>query len=210
VVVDRLISRHMHLLALRICKFMLIPLDHVLVHWACAKIKNADEESDEDLCKLIREKLQVCPGVSFSQIASAAYHDAGRPELAVMLLEYEPLAMDQVPLLISMKQVILYHITLRYITLRYITFHSITFYHVILHYVTLCHITLHITSHEIPPQDGLALTKAVQSGDTDLVYTALLQIQKTHPKKEFFKIIQVRSPFLPYHRVRRIMLCLEK
>jgi hypothetical protein len=47
------------------------------------------------------------------------------------------------------------------------------------------------------PQDGLALTKAVQSGDTDLVYTALLQIQKTHPKKEFFKIIQVPFPAIP-------------
>jgi hypothetical protein len=127
-VVDRLISRHMHLLALRICKFMLIPLDHVLVHWACAKIKNADEESDEDLCKLIRDKLQVCPGVSFSQIASAAYHDAGRPELAVMLLEYEPLAMDQVPLLISMKQVILHYITLRYSTFRCVTLYYITPY----------------------------------------------------------------------------------
>ena len=38
VVVDRLINRHHHYLALKICEYISMSSDKVLIHWACAKV----------------------------------------------------------------------------------------------------------------------------------------------------------------------------
>jgi len=103
VLVDRLVARHLHLLALRICAYLRIHPERVLVHWACVKIRCCEEVSDERLGEIIVEKLAVCPGISFSAVASTAFR-YGRRSLATLLLEYEPLAADQVPLLMSMKE----------------------------------------------------------------------------------------------------------
>ncbi len=96
------------------------------------QIKASDEVDEKVLGAKIVDKLSSCPGISFSRIATTAFH-SGRRGLATMLLEYEPRATDQVPLLISMKE------------------------------------------------DELALRKAIDSGDTDLVYLAILHINKTRP-----------------------------
>jgi hypothetical protein len=39
-------------------------------------------------------------------------------------------------------------------------------------------------------EDELALTKAIQSGDTDLVYLALLHLRKHRKQKDFFALIK--------------------
>jgi hypothetical protein len=67
------------------------------------QIKASEEEDEKSLGAKIVEKLSTCPGISFSAIATTAFH-SGRRALAVSLLEYEPRATDQVPLLISMKE----------------------------------------------------------------------------------------------------------
>lgn len=103
VLVDRLVNRHNHLLALRICKYLHISVEKVLIHWACTKIRGATDTSDMELGQLIVTKLQNSPGISFRKIAATAFK-SGRRGLAIMLLEYEPLASDQVPLLVSMKE----------------------------------------------------------------------------------------------------------
>jgi hypothetical protein len=54
------------------------------VHWACAKIKAAEDEKDSELGQLIVTKLSVCPGISYNQIATTAHH-AGRRQLATMV-----------------------------------------------------------------------------------------------------------------------------
>ena len=128
----------------------------VLIHWACAKIKNAEDESDQEIGGLIVAKLQRCPGVSYAKVASTAFH-TGRRGLAAMLLEYEPLATDQVPLLVSMKE------------------------------------------------EELALEKAIESGDTDLVYLCILHIKQNRPD-DFFRIIKdkplARNLFISYCKKR--------
>ena len=58
-------------------------------------------ENDESLAYAISQKLGDTPGVSYSEIASKAV-DCGREELAIRLLEYEPKASEQVPLLMKM------------------------------------------------------------------------------------------------------------
>jgi vacuolar protein sorting-associated protein 16 len=137
--IDRLISRHHHLLAWRICQYLKVKGDRVLVNWACAKVRAASGDP-ASLCKLIVDRLSTVPGISYAEIASTAYR-SGSPALATLLLEHEPRAADQVPLLISMQQ------------------------------------------------DEMALRKAIESGDTDLVYLVLLQMKRALPRDEFFALV---------------------
>ncbi|KAJ7634891.1 vacuolar assembling/sorting protein VPS16 [Roridomyces roridus] len=152
--IKRLTARNMHLLALRISTFLSMKPDAVLKHWASAKILRsrpsatgtgieADVGGDDEVCKLIVDKFEQLGGadVSYAEIAKRAW-EAGRGRLATKLLDHEPRAADQVPLLLSMKE------------------------------------------------DRLALLKAVDSGDTDLVYHVLLHLHKRLPLGSFFRLIE--------------------
>lgn len=161
VLIDRLINKHQHLLAFRICKYLRIPPERVLIHWACAKIRAFEEERDEELGRSIVEKMSNCPGISYREVATTAFQQ-GRRHLAAQLLEHEPLATVQVPLLLNFKE------------------------------------------------DEQALNKAIESGDTDLVYSAMLQIRdrmlnvEKRPFEEFFAVIRdkplARNLYLSYCR----------
>ncbi|KAJ3889966.1 Vps16, N-terminal region-domain-containing protein [Lentinula edodes] len=152
--IARLTSRNMHLLALRISTFLSLKPDVVLKHWASAKImrtrpvasgtgKDAELDSDEDVCRLIVDKFKQLGDVevSYAEIAKRAW-EIGRTGLATKLLDHEKRASDQVPLLLSMKE------------------------------------------------DRLALQKAVDSGDTDLVYQVLLHLHKHLTLGSFFRLIE--------------------
>jgi hypothetical protein len=148
VLVDRLASRHMFRLALDLSDYLLLPeaRDRVLVAWAVAKVQGAAGggdgkmaagqapagHSDESLRDLLRARLGT-PGsgasdVSYADIAAAA-DGVGRRRLAMMLLDFEPRAADQVPILLRMGE------------------------------------------------GRIALSKALDSGDPDLAYTALLHLR---------------------------------
>ena len=101
-VIDRLLNRHQHLLAFRIAGYMKLRTDKILVHWACERVKVQDDD-DNTTCNAIVEKLRGHPGISFAEVAETAYH-MGKPELATSLLEQEPNAKQQVPLLIKINQ----------------------------------------------------------------------------------------------------------
>ncbi|KAJ3928865.1 MAG: Vps16, N-terminal region-domain-containing protein [Lentinula lateritia] len=152
--ISRLTSRNMHLLALRISTFLSLKPDVVLKHWASAKImrtrpvasgtgKDAELDSDEEVCRLIVDKFKQLGDVevSYAEIAKRAW-EVGRTGLATKLLDHEKRASDQVPLLLSMKE------------------------------------------------DRLALQKAVDSGDTDLVYQVLLHLHKHLTLGSFFRLIE--------------------
>eukprot|EP00298_Acanthocystis_sp_HF-20_P012630 c19984_g1_i1.p1 GENE.c19984_g1_i1~~c19984_g1_i1.p1 ORF type:complete len:376 (-),score=155.53 c19984_g1_i1:331-1401(-) len=112
----------------------------ILVHWACAKIRGSDPQSDSSVIhEMIVSKLRPCNGVSFAEVASTA-HDYGHNQLALSILHCEPKSSEQVPLLIGWNK------------------------------------------------DELALTKAIESGDTDLVYLCLLHMKDAIDKtKETMK-----------------------
>ncbi|KAI9312452.1 Vps16, C-terminal region-domain-containing protein [Dichotomocladium elegans] len=137
--IDRLIHRNHHLLAIRIAEYLQVRTDKILVHWACAKIKSSTED-EETICRMIVEKLNKKPGLSYAEIAKTAYN-SGQTRLATKLLDYEPRAADQVPLLISMQE------------------------------------------------DDTALVKAIESGDTDLVYLVIFHLKRKLSLGEFFRMI---------------------
>ncbi|KAJ3552868.1 hypothetical protein NM688_g3925 [Phlebia brevispora] len=155
--IGRLTARNLHLLALRISSFLHLPPSAVLKHWACAKILQSRPTStsaesgldDRVICDAIVQKFAQIGGadVSYAEIAKKAW-EVGRTDLATRLLDHEPRASDQVPLLLNMKQ------------------------------------------------DRLALTKAVESGDTDLVYHVLLHLQKRLALGAFFRLIEEGGPSL--------------
>eukprot|EP00795_Rhopilema_esculentum_P014842 gene14842-5965_t len=101
---EELILRRHYLLAIRICDYLRIPkregASRILAHWACQKVKQVGVD-DEQLAREIAAKLGDTPGISYTEIASNAL-EQGRTALAVKLLEYEPKASNQVPLLLRM------------------------------------------------------------------------------------------------------------
>ncbi|KIJ36797.1 hypothetical protein M422DRAFT_179088, partial [Sphaerobolus stellatus SS14] len=156
--ISRLTARALHLLALRISTYLEMKPDAVLKHWACAKISRSKTttssavsagSADNEICTLIVEKFEKLGkgDVSYADIAKKAW-EVGRAGLATKLLDHEPRAADQVPLLLSMKE------------------------------------------------DQLALTKAVDSGDTDLIYHVLLHLHKRLPLGSFFRLIEDGGPRL--------------
>ena len=88
-------------------------------------------------------KLNGKRGISFEEVARAAY-DEGRGKLATELLEHEPRAGKQVPLLLSIGE------------------------------------------------DSIALDKATESGDTDLIVHVLLSVKRKVPLDSFFRTINSR------------------
>jgi hypothetical protein len=140
--VERLTNRSEYLLALRIAEYLHLPANQIHGHWAQQKVR-VSTDPEEEICSLIVKKLHGKPGVSFEEIARAAY-DEGRVRLATELLNYEPRAGKQVPLLLNMKE------------------------------------------------DTIALDKAIESGDTDLIYHVLLHLRKKLPLASFFRVINSR------------------
>ncbi|EAA33636.3 vacuolar protein sorting-associated protein 16 [Neurospora crassa] len=140
--IARLLNRREYLLALKIAGYLRLPTDKIYVHWASAKVR-VGAEDDDTICRKIVDKLSGKPGISFEAIARAAY-DEGRGRLATELLNHEPRAGRQVPLLLSMEE------------------------------------------------DEVALDKAIESGDTDLVYFVLHQLKRKLPLATFFRVISSR------------------
>ncbi|XP_057293833.1 vacuolar protein sorting-associated protein 16 homolog [Hydractinia symbiolongicarpus] len=144
VLIDRLVARRMYYLAIQICNYLRIPkrdgASRILAHWACYKVQQ-DNIDDNDIAKSIADKLGDTPGISYTEIASKAL-DRGRTALAIKLLDYEPRAEDQVPLLMRMSR------------------------------------------------DELALQKAVDSGDTELVYMVTEHMRKNMTLGEFLMKIR--------------------
>jgi hypothetical protein len=104
--VPRLISRRMHWLALTICDYLRLSKSRVVVDWACCRLSPAisRNESDLDLRDVICDRMSLCgPDTSYAQVARAAAA-AGRRGLATLLLDREPLASSQVPLLLEVRE----------------------------------------------------------------------------------------------------------
>jgi hypothetical protein len=139
---DRLINRHEYLLAVYISEFLHFSRDKIYVHWAKEKVRTSTED-DDAICQLVVQRLQGKKGITFESIAQAAF-DEGRSHLATQLLNYEPRAGKQVPLLLNMEE------------------------------------------------DAVALDKAIESGDTDLIYFVLFQLKRKLPLAAFFRTINSR------------------
>ena len=96
-----LLNRNLHLLAMKIGTYLGMKIDSVLIHWACQKIKKY--EGNANIVQLIVDKLKDVPALSYAEIAKTAFR-AGQSKLAISLLDYEPRATEQIPLLLSMQE----------------------------------------------------------------------------------------------------------
>lgn len=105
VLVSRLTIQNHHLLALRICDLLKLKNEHVLLHWACEKVKKlaSTSVSDEEITLAISRRLSGQGRVSYLEIANTAFM-MGRRRLSTMILDMEQNAADQIPLLLSMKE----------------------------------------------------------------------------------------------------------
>eukprot|EP00770_Monocercomonoides_exilis_P011346 MONOS_11290.1-p1 / transcript=MONOS_11290.1 / gene=MONOS_11290 / organism=Monocercomonoides_exilis_PA203 / gene_product= Homotypic fusion and vacuole protein sorting (HOPS) complex component Vps16B / transcript_product= Homotypic fusion and vacuole protein sorting (HOPS) complex component Vps16B / location=Mono_scaffold00559:12111-15868(-) / protein_length=778 / sequence_SO=supercontig / SO=protein_coding / is_pseudo=false len=101
--IDRLSNRHKHLIACRICDFLRISREPVLIHWARAKIASDPRPDNNTLVAQICKKFASCPTISFAKVArDAAAH--GEREIAAMLLDYETNPVEQVKTLLAIDE----------------------------------------------------------------------------------------------------------
>ncbi|XP_070168587.1 vacuolar protein sorting-associated protein 16 homolog [Polyergus mexicanus] len=139
VLLDRLVVRRHYYLSIQIARHLQLPeIDgesRILAHWACYKVKQTQLDK-EQIAEEIADKLGYAPGVSYSEIARKAA-DCGRKQLAIKLIDYEPRAHQQVPLLLTLSE------------------------------------------------ERAALHKAVESGNTDLVYTVILHLRENMTLGDF-------------------------
>lgn len=140
--IQRLVTRQEYLLALKVSQYLRLPVDRIYVAWARQKVRSSSTDEDQ-ICEEIVRKLNGKRGISFEEVARAAY-DEGRGKLATELLEHEPRAGKQVPLLLDVGE------------------------------------------------ESIALDKAIESGDTDLVFYVLLNLKKKIPLSSFFRTINSR------------------
>ncbi|CAG0912360.1 unnamed protein product [Notodromas monacha] len=176
VVLDRLVLRRHHLLAIRIAQFLLSkrgwfsPLNavdplaggrypeadeavgRILVNWAVYKIKQTHLDAEE-IARSIARKLDLSPCISYADIADKAL-DCGKKPLAIKLLKLEVSAARAVPLLLKLDE------------------------------------------------DEEALKQSVASGDTDLVYIVLLRLLDKRQLGDFQMMIRsypvAQSLYLKY------------
>ncbi|XP_066993326.2 vacuolar protein sorting-associated protein 16 homolog isoform X1 [Anabrus simplex] len=106
ILLDRLVLRRHYYLAIQIAKYLRLPdvegSSRILAHWACYKVKQTQLDR-EQVAREIADKLGYAPGVSYSEIADKA-NNCGRKQLAVKLIDYEPRASLQVPLLLRLEE----------------------------------------------------------------------------------------------------------
>jgi len=103
VLIDRLVARNVFWLAYLICDYLKLNNDRatnrVLVHWAGQMIQA--DASDDTVARTIIDKIEERQGISYAEIAQEA-NLAGKPDLAIRLLEHEPSYSEQARLLVSM------------------------------------------------------------------------------------------------------------
>ncbi|PKA47623.1 hypothetical protein AXF42_Ash014819 [Apostasia shenzhenica] len=100
VLIGRLINVYHHLLALQISEYLNLNPEVVIMHWACTKISASSSINDTDLLEILLDKLKLCKGISYAEIAAHA-DNSGRRKLAAMLIDHERRSSKQVPLLLS-------------------------------------------------------------------------------------------------------------
>ena len=98
--IARLTNRYEYLLAIKLSEYLHLPQNKIYVHWASQRVKGSSGE-DDSIRELIVDRLRGKHGVSLEKIARSA-HDEGRSQLATTLLNHEPRAGKQVPLLLTM------------------------------------------------------------------------------------------------------------
>ncbi|KAJ3100662.1 hypothetical protein HDU97_002005 [Phlyctochytrium planicorne] len=138
--IDRLLGRNFHNLAYSCSSLLKIPTERIIVDWACKKIDSLRGGAEDVLPNMILEFSQKTKSKSVIEVARKAFL-SGFTKLGVQLVEYEPKAAFQVPLLLSMEQ------------------------------------------------DEKAINKAIESGDSDLVYSVLLFLKRKHPIAEYFRLL---------------------
>ncbi|NWH68977.1 VPS16 protein, partial [Geococcyx californianus] len=165
----RLVLRRLYPLAIRICEYLRLSeiqgVSRILAHWACYKVQQKDK-SDEEVAHAINQKLGDTPGISYSEIAARAY-DCGRTDLAIKVCWLG---------LWLVGGGVAQGVTTRCQPLQLLEYEP-------------------RSGEQVPlllkmRWSKLALSKAIESGDTDLVYTVVLHLKNELNRGTFFMMLQ--------------------
>ncbi|WIA22377.1 hypothetical protein OEZ85_004684 [Tetradesmus obliquus] len=171
VVVNRLVLLRQHLLAYKVAEALGgSGQQEVLLHWAAAKISASPAVPDFALKEALAAKMSKLERPKYAALAAHA-QSVGRRSLAIKLLEEEPSAAQQVPLLLSLAK-----------TAGISSSSSGGNGAAAAEEAGGAEDTL-----------GRALLKAIVSGDPDLVYLVLFEAYRSRPLPEFWKLVSPRA-----------------
>lgn len=102
VLLDRLLARNYHSLALRVSEYLGVQRERVIIHWACVKLRSSVahkslEEQMNNVCLQIPCYISQIPIVTTADVL-------GCREFAMALLQSECSTIDQVKLLLAMRE----------------------------------------------------------------------------------------------------------
>ena len=164
---NRLILRRQYNLAIQICRHLNLPdaegINPIMTHWACYKIKHGHMDTDQ-LANEISNKLGTGSKVSYSDIALKAI-ECKQEKLAIKYSFFKKCLLCQI-------------------------FTLIVFCRLLDHE--------HRASEQIPlllrlAQETQALTKAVESGDPNLIYHVLVVLKESYSSDKFYMTIRSYS-----------------
>ncbi|GAX81388.1 hypothetical protein CEUSTIGMA_g8819.t1 [Chlamydomonas eustigma] len=161
------------------------PREQVLLQWACAKISATSSASlsDMELKDQVSAKLKACPGIHFAPLAAHA-QAIGRRRLALKLLDEETSCSLQVPLLLSLRSGLTAPLSSGGLSSA-------------IRSPSGTGAGSGDLASEESDEDGdvqlKALRKAIESGDTDLVYLVLFSIYKSRSLQDFWAIVSSRT-----------------
>ncbi|KAJ9083129.1 Vacuolar protein sorting-associated protein 16 [Entomophthora muscae] len=91
-VIERLLEIHQHFLSLKLCEYLHLPSDRVVIHWACSKVCfvwkgltiqiRASLDDEETTSRIVLDKIGRRPGLSYHHIAKVASEN-GQLHLAI-------------------------------------------------------------------------------------------------------------------------------
>ncbi|KAI0243846.1 Vacuolar protein sorting-associated protein 16 [Massospora cicadina] len=81
-----------HFLGLKICQYLRLPSDRVVVHWACAKLR-ASLEDEATITRIILDKVGDRNGFAYHPIAKVA-GESGQLQLAIQVGRRVPMLME--------------------------------------------------------------------------------------------------------------------
>ena len=169
---NRLILRRQYSLAIQICRHLNLPdvdgINRIMTHWACYKIKHGHMDT-EQLANEISAKLGISSKVSYSSIALKAI-ECKQEKLAVRSAKSDS---------------------------NFTNNNSQGFFSLRLTLAISCRLLdfEHRASEQIPlllrlGHETQALTKAVESGDPNLIYHVLVVLKENYSSDKFYMTIR--------------------
>lgn len=192
ILVDRLLARNHHFLALCITKYLGFDSERVVVHWACVKLRSSTAHTslDSELGCLLKSRMELL-GQFTPDVSVAATADiVGRRKLATALLDSECSTIEQVKLLLTMRE---YELALS----KAISSRAVDIVYLVLMTIERTHPRMLVADYAQTPQTIInAIKEEAEATNLLRIYYHSHALVKSSEKLHNFLVHDLRPPYL--------------